>query len=622
MPEPDRASRYILGKEIARGGLGRVLEAFDTELKRPVAVKLILDEMPAEVRERFVREAELTARLEHPNIVPVHGLVGSAAGGDSQLQLAMKRIQGRDLETLVKALAAGDEETAKAWSRPRLLAMFQHICLGVAFAHDRGVIHRDLKPSNVMIGEFGETLIVDWGLAKEKKAAPVAAPPREIQISVEGWATRTLVPARDSSLLSISLTMDGDIVGTPAYMPPEQAEGRVADVDERSDIYALGAILYEILTFRPPVDGASLDELLTRVRSGAILPPSRHSVPDRTAAHIPPELDTIVMKALALRREDRYQDARALHDDIQLFLEGVKELEHRQKAARERVEAGRRWFGVYRELKSEIEAQKNRVKELSEKIRPHQPPAEKRPLWEAEARHRALREERIDAFSRASAEFGQALTVDPANAEALDGKCDLFLDRFLEAERRRDREEMQLNRNTLAQYDGSGKFRAGLEAPGRLTIRASAYGCDCLWPVKVPGWRVEISGTPDIAWRDGGPLPGVPLTPVDRPVPGMRTFPEGATWGHTQSCPRRELADVEVWIAKYDERDKRLVLGPERRLGECPVLSAELEQGSYRCALRPRDPSMAGLFLPVLIERGGHWEQDVTLYRSDEIPAG
>ncbi|MCE9581958.1 MAG: formylglycine-generating enzyme family protein, partial [Planctomycetes bacterium] len=205
---------------------------------------------------------------------------------------------------------------------------------------------------------------------------------------------------------------------------------------------------------------------------------------------------------------------------------------------------------------------------------------------------------------------------------ALDGKCDLFLDRFLEAERRRDREEMQLNRNTLAPYDVSGKYRAGLEAPGRLTIRASGYGCDCLAPVKAAGWRVEISGTPDIAWRDGGPLPGVPLTPRDRPVPAVRTFPESATWGHTLSCPRRELAGVEVWIAKYEERDKRLVLGPERRLGECPILSVELEQGSYRCALRPRDAALAGFFLPVMIERGSHWEQDVTLYRSDEIPAG
>ncbi|MCC6737661.1 MAG: SUMF1/EgtB/PvdO family nonheme iron enzyme [Planctomycetia bacterium] len=611
MPANENTPRFVLGREIARGGLGRVVEAFDTELKRTVAVKLVLDELPAAVRERFVREAELTARLEHPNIVPVHGLVG---GEGAPMQLAMKRVQGRDLASLIGALAAGEREAEQAWSRPRLLAMFQQVCLGVAFAHDRGVIHRDLKPSNVMLGDYGETLIVDWGLAKEKGSVAGEAAGRAEAPKAED---RTFVPVRSGGAPGV-LTLEGDVLGTPAYMPPEQAEGRQHDVDERSDIYSLGAILYEILSLRAPVEGDSLEEVLTRVKTGAIVPPSRGVSPARPAAAVPPELDAIVMKALALRREDRYPTARALHDDIQLFLEGVKEREHRARSARERVEAGRRWLARYREMKGAIDSQAARVKHLSAEIRPHRSPEDKRPLWEAETALQAMREERVDAFAKASAEFGQALTVDPGSADALDGTCELFLDRFLEAERRRDREEMQLNRSSLSTYDRDGRYLGRLDAPGRLSLRAAAFGCGCLRPAKEPGWKVEIGEVPDAAWRDGGPVNGERVE--DGGVPRIATA--GRPWGHTPACSRAPLPGVEAWIAKYEERDRRLVLGPERRLGELPLDGVTLPQGSYRCTLRPRDEAYAQVLLPVLIRRSGHWDQDVTFYRRDEIPAG
>ncbi|MCE9581572.1 MAG: protein kinase, partial [Planctomycetes bacterium] len=610
-PPIGNAERYVLGEELGRGGLGRVVEAWDPELKRTVAVKLVLENLPPELLDRFRREAELTAQLEHPNIVPVHDIWQRGEGSSRRLFLAMKRIRGRNLATLLKDLARGDTETVKTYSRARLLRVFQDICLGIAYAHANGVIHRDLKPSNVMIGPFGETLIVDWGLAKSV-TGPAEAPAGDGRAALAGNArlSDSTVP-----LDNADLTMEGQIVGTSAYMSPEQAGGHVAEIGPRSDVYSLGAILYEILTLRPPVEGKTLAEVITRVRTGAVALPSSLG-----SALIPPELDAICLKALALRKEDRTPSAIALHDDIQLFLEGVKERERKSREALERVASGRRWSARYGALEAEIAAQEEIVADWRERIKPHQPAEEKRPLWEAMARARSMREERINAYSKATAEFAQALTVDSSSTEASDGICDLILGRFLEAEERRDRDQMLLERNTLAQYDRGGKYLARLEAPGKVTIRTQAFRCDCLSPVRHPDWRVEIADDVTVPWREGRARPDLPLTDDDGPVPVVATFPPGVRYGHSPACTRHEVAGVEVSIARYEEHDNRFVLGPERVLGRTPLAGAEVPRGSWVCFLRGE--GFAPVRLPVLIERSATWEQDVNLYRPEEIPAG
>ncbi|MCE9581327.1 MAG: serine/threonine protein kinase, partial [Planctomycetes bacterium] len=297
--------RYKLGAEVGRGGLGRIVEAEDSALERTVAVKIVLEGLPARMSERFAREARLTARLEHPNIVPVYDF-GALKGPDGveRVFMSMKKVRGRDLGQILVGLAKADAELVRVWSRTRLLMVFQSICLGVAYAHDRGVIHRDLKPANVMIGDYGETLIVDWGLARElgkrepaeDAGAPGAAAPS----------------SRDN------ISHDDEIVGTPAFMAPEQAEGKKAGLDPRMDVYSLGAILYQILSLHPPFAGDTPQEIVNLVVSGHLVPPSVRAAVAPAAergasAKVPPELDAICMKAMARLAADRYLSAMELH---------------------------------------------------------------------------------------------------------------------------------------------------------------------------------------------------------------------------------------------------------------------------------------------------------------------
>ncbi|NUN49035.1 MAG: SUMF1/EgtB/PvdO family nonheme iron enzyme [Candidatus Brocadiae bacterium] len=605
----DPSRRYVLGAEIGRGGLGRVVEAWDRALKRTVAVKLALETLPAALRDRFQRESEVTARLEHPNIVPVHDLWEGGDGGETRLHLAMKRIRGRDLGTLLKDLARGDAETVRTWSRARLLRIFQDICLGIAYAHANGVIHRDLKPSNVMIGEFGETLILDWGLAKSVLAEPARGVAGAGDLPEAGSGADTIRMASPGD------TREGEIVGTPSYMPPEQAEGRLADVGARSDVYSLGAVLYELLTFHPPFEGATALEVITRVRAGAVEPPSA-----RAHVPVPPELEEICLRALAFRPEDRYPSAKALHDDVQLFLEGTKERERRSAEAAERVRDGRAWATRHADLKGEIEEQEKVVAGWSAKIQAHQPVVEKRPLWDAKARLAGMRKERIEALSKATSAFGQALTADPESESASDGMCELLFARLLEAEADRDEEEVLFLRSSLVEADRRGRFRARLDAPGTLSLRTFAFGCDCLSPVRHTEWRVEIGDEATVPWRDGRARPDLPLENSDTPVPEVRTFPPGVRFGHAPGCVRSEVPGVEVFISRYEDRENRLVLGPERFLGRTPLAPVELPQGSWLCFLR--HAGFAEVRLPVPMVRSTLWSQEVNLYQPREIPEG
>jgi eukaryotic-like serine/threonine-protein kinase len=301
--------KYEQVQRIVRGGTGMIEEVRDLNLRRPVAMKVLLPERHESLEEllRFVQAAQLAGQLEHPNIVPVHELGVNDIG---QVYTTMKLVKGQRLSEILLRIAANDLHFIAQYPLHRLLEIFQKVCDALAYAHSQGVIHRDLKPENIMIGEFGEVLVADWGLAKVLRPEPGEEVPWQ---KPEPGLPPLLNPS------AAVQTMDGMIMGTPEFMSPEQAEGRVHDVDERTDIFALGGLLYHIITLQPPVTGASLPEMLAKVRSGDIPHPSslNNPLPHCPNGRIPAGLSEIAMKAMAFQKEDRYVTVRELHDALE-----------------------------------------------------------------------------------------------------------------------------------------------------------------------------------------------------------------------------------------------------------------------------------------------------------------
>jgi tetratricopeptide (TPR) repeat protein len=310
MRAPDDGRYEVLG-EIARGGVGVILKGHDTDLGRDVAMKVLREEHVArpEVFQRFVEEAQIGGQLQHPGIVPVYELGLSA---DRRPFFTMKLVNGRTLAALLR------ERKSPAVERWRFVSVFGAVCQTMAYAHARGVVHRDLKPANVMVGSFGEVLVVDWGMGKvlrhagagiEQLAAPVT---KEIETVRSG----------PGCMPSIA----GSLMGTPAYMPPEQARGDIASVDKRSDVFALGAILCEILTGSPPYTGDAM-ALLARASLGDPAGVSRRL----EACGAEAELIRIATACLAPAPSERPADASVVATQISAFLASVEERAHRAR---------------------------------------------------------------------------------------------------------------------------------------------------------------------------------------------------------------------------------------------------------------------------------------------------
>jgi WD40 repeat protein/tRNA A-37 threonylcarbamoyl transferase component Bud32 len=299
--------RFRVLRPHARGGLGEVFVANDEELNREVALKRIQDghaDNP-QSRKRFVLEAEITGGLEHPGIVPVYGL-GTYA--DGRPFYAMRFIRGHSLKEAIAQFhqARAADSQARALELRQLLGRFIDVCQAMQYAHDRGVLHRDLKPGNIMLGKYGETLVVDWGLAKPlgKREAASEEPTLRVGSSTE--------------------TMTGAALGTPAFMSPEQAAGRVSELSPASDVYSLGATLFCLLTGKTPIQDSEVQnqreadkaKLLDKVRRGDF------PRPRQLKADLDLALEAVCLKAMSLKPGDRYASPRGLADDLEHWLAG------------------------------------------------------------------------------------------------------------------------------------------------------------------------------------------------------------------------------------------------------------------------------------------------------------
>ena len=349
-----RFGRYCLRGEVARGGMGAILKVWDAELHRHLAMKVILGQ--ADVRAtgttppvesskvaRFLEEAQVTGQLDHPGIVPVHEL---GLDPEGRLYFTMKLVKGESLHQVFEHVREGNGE----WTPTRALHVLHKVCEAMAYAHDKGVIHRDLKPANVMVGKFGAVYVMDWGLARiegredGKDLRIREQEPASVQLRSVRGARRGDAP--DSPLY----TLDGDVVGTPNYMPPEQALGQVQEIGPHSDVYALGAMLYHLLAGAPPYSepGVRLGghAILARVQQGPPTP-LEELVPE-----VPAELAAICERAMSRSWTERYRDMSELAEDLSAYLQGRVVRAHETGAWAE----ARKWVQRNRALAASLAA--------------------------------------------------------------------------------------------------------------------------------------------------------------------------------------------------------------------------------------------------------------------------
>ncbi len=426
-------SRYRAIRMIGSGGVAEVTECFDDLLGRNVAMKTLLPSAGKKGQSSLAREARITARLEHPNIIPVYDM-GSTEG---RAFFVMKLLTQPGLNKVLARLRHGADQASSQYGQRRMLRYFIQICQAVDYAHSRGVIHCDLKPANILLGSFGEVLVVDWGIAYSSHSGS----------GVRG--------------------------GTPGYMAPEQFSKRTDQFDARVDVFALGAVLYEILchkpAFVPPPRAVVKRHLRQEVASfvyPAPVPPSQR------APHldIAEELDMICLRAIAHSRDARWGSARELAFAVEQFLEGTQERERREGEAARHTERGDEFTERYEELLDTRPQETSRVRELRQSVLPWSSTKAKSELWDAEDLLAVTEALRTRTLRAALSAYEEALDEVPSHAPARKGLARLY---WIELQRARDRRDEleQIYFADLVQHYDDGTYSDRIDADGRVSVR-------------------------------------------------------------------------------------------------------------------------------------------------------
>jgi serine/threonine protein kinase/formylglycine-generating enzyme required for sulfatase activity len=438
------SERYAIQHELGRGGMGEVWLAHDTNLGRDVALKFLREDLgdAESLRHKLLLEAQVTGMLEHPSIIPIYDLGNH---GDRGAFYTMRVVREQSLETLLREMRAG----APRYTLSQLISFLRQALLALQYAHDHGVIHRDLKPENLLIGAYGEVFIIDWGIAK------IGAAPSP-------------TPLADELMRRSASQASGSLVGTPHYMAPEQARGENDLVDARSDVYAMGAVLYEILTLETVFHADNMLTLLFKASEEPAEPPTKRA-PDRA---IPIPLEEICLRALAKEPRLRYQSAQEMARELEQFLDGVKDQERRYQIARDLVVQADRLKRDY------LRARKDYAKSVIEfidtraQIPSWAPVQERERLWALEQRANELRLKFERTFGEAIRTYSQALGYAPQLGEAREALADLYWQRFQLAEASGDEASAIYFEGLVRQYN-DGNYDTLLEGLATLDLDAT-----------------------------------------------------------------------------------------------------------------------------------------------------